>query len=216
MLLCIGFVSTLIFIQIFVQEHKDTTVPVLIGLDTAAANLKLEKLGLQVHKKENIYHFKYKAGVIVDQSPKPGLEVSQGRDIYVVVSSGIDPDWKSGLLKQSNQQRTSFLSAQGVKNIETHLVCLEKNSSPTLLDASWDPDTKILHLLKSDQACEKPWVFKGLARAKDFSNLERDAREKKISVKKVTSMGAHENLSTNPSSGEILGTGDIIVIQARP
>lgn len=86
------FIMVLIFDSILmpsiIKEEDNVKVPELIGKSLTDAEALISQSGLKVAKITEQSSTEYAQGTVINQEPKPGVEVKSGRSIYLTVSTG--------------------------------------------------------------------------------------------------------------------------------
>ncbi|MBW2060686.1 MAG: PASTA domain-containing protein [Deltaproteobacteria bacterium] len=79
-------VSAYLTTRLIIKSEPEVTVPDLTGLDSIAALKVLSKLGLNLKVQGFNYSDQVPKDQIMDQDPKPGMQVKKDRDIRVIIS----------------------------------------------------------------------------------------------------------------------------------
>jgi len=75
----------------YTRHGQHIEVPTLVGLDQESASATLEGTGLTLEVSDFRYEASAKEGEIVEQHPKPGSYVKEGRIIYLTINTGKIP-----------------------------------------------------------------------------------------------------------------------------
>ena len=78
---------TLLFLGIYTRHGQNVEVPTLEGLQLNEASTILKAKGLQAEVVDSIYRRDAVPGAILDQTPKAGNKVKEGRSIYLTIYS---------------------------------------------------------------------------------------------------------------------------------
>jgi beta-lactam-binding protein with PASTA domain len=104
----------LFFLNIYTRHGQNVVVPALEGLQVEEANTILKSKGLHAAVVDSIYHRDAVPGAIMDQTPKSGNKVKEGRAIYITIYS-VSPQQVAvpGLVDYSTRQATALLNSMG-------------------------------------------------------------------------------------------------------
>jgi len=104
----------LLFLNIYTRHRQNVMVPALEGLQVEEANTILNAKGLHATVVDSIYNRDAVPGAIMDQTPKGGNKVKEGRSIYITIYS-ISPRQIAvpGLVDYSTRQATALLNSMG-------------------------------------------------------------------------------------------------------
>lgn len=80
-------VSTLYFLNIYTRHGQNIVVPDLNGLQANEAELILKSKGLSALVIDSIFKLDAVPGAVIDQTPKAGNKVKEGRSIYITIYS---------------------------------------------------------------------------------------------------------------------------------
>lgn len=97
--------------------HGETiSVPNLTGLKVKDAEDILEEKGLRYMVNDSVFDSKAKRGAIIDQDPKPDVQVKHNRTIYLTVNAVLPPKVKMpNLVDLSLRQTTAVLETYGLR-----------------------------------------------------------------------------------------------------
>ncbi|MCM1483223.1 MAG: PASTA domain-containing protein [Muribaculaceae bacterium] len=121
LMLCVGVVlvwlSTL-WLDSWTDHGHYATVPDVKGLPYEQALDSLESRGFEVELTDSVYNDKLRPGTVVEQNPKVGTKVKNGRLIYITVNA-FSPRTVTlpNLVDTSLRQAKSILEGLGLKNI---------------------------------------------------------------------------------------------------
>lgn len=90
MALCLGIILYFIVnlcLNIYTRHGQKLIVPTMIGHTVAEAETMAAKDELRLEIIDSLYMPKQKPGMILDQSPKPGMGVKSGRRVFLVVNA---------------------------------------------------------------------------------------------------------------------------------
>jgi beta-lactam-binding protein with PASTA domain len=109
---------TLILLGIYTRHGQNVEVPTLEGLQLNEAFTILTSLGLQGEVVDSIYRRDAVPGAILDQTPKAGNKVKEGRSIYITIYSRT-PQQVSvpGLEDYSSRQAIALLKSMGFNQL---------------------------------------------------------------------------------------------------
>lgn len=82
------------FTSFYTRHGESTQVPKVIGMPAENAFAILDNNDLEMMIVDSVYQEDLKPMTIVEQDPKPGMNVKPGRKIYVTVNTGIKPKVK--------------------------------------------------------------------------------------------------------------------------
>lgn len=111
---------SLLWLDIWTSHGKYEVVPQVKGLSYDLAVGQLEASGFEVELADSIYDSKTRPGTVVEQNPKVGIKVKEGRVVYLTITA-FEPKMVvvPMLTDVSERQARSVLEALGVKNIHT-------------------------------------------------------------------------------------------------
>jgi len=90
-------------------------VPMLIGLDEAAAQAALTDAGLSASPLPDAYSSETEAGKVLKQTPDPGEQIAKGSAVQYVVSRGVETAKVPDVRGQSKDAASSVLTDAGFK-----------------------------------------------------------------------------------------------------
>lgn len=104
----------LLFLNVYTRHRQNVVVPTLEGLQVNEANTILHAKGLHAEIVDSIYRRDAVPGAIIDQTPKAGNKVKEGRSIYITIYSRT-PQQVSvpGLVDYSTRQAVALLNSLG-------------------------------------------------------------------------------------------------------
>jgi beta-lactam-binding protein with PASTA domain len=104
----------LLFLNVYTRHGQNVEVPTLEGLQINEANTILHAKGLHAEIVDSIYRRDAVPGAIIDQTPKAGNKVKEGRSIYITIYSRT-PQQVSvpGLVDYSSRQAVALLNSLG-------------------------------------------------------------------------------------------------------
>lgn len=112
------WIST-IWLDSWTDHGHYATVPNIKGMPYDAALDSLNKLGFEVELSDSVYDNKAKPGTVMDQSPKDGTKVKNGRLIYLTVNAFSTRSVTiPGLVDTSRRQAESILRGLGLTNLQ--------------------------------------------------------------------------------------------------
>ncbi len=111
------WVSTF-WLDSWTDHGKFATVPNVKGMSYDQALQKLNSEGFEVELSDSLYDTKCKPGTVIEQNPKMGTKVKNGRLIYLTVNA-FSPRSVTipGLTDTSLRQAQSILQGLGIKNV---------------------------------------------------------------------------------------------------
>lgn len=149
-IICCGLLLillALLLLGVYTRHGQNVAVPVLEGLQLNEASTILHARGLKAEVVDSIYRRDAVPGAILDQTPKAGNKVKEGRSIYITIYSQT-PQQVSvpGLVDYSTRQASALLNSLGFTQLSTEeipaeyagLVVAVKYRGKTLL-----PDEKV-------------------------------------------------------------------------
>ncbi len=116
----------LLFLGVYTRHGQNVAVPVLEGLQVNEANTILHAQGLKAEVVDSIYRRDAVPGAILDQTPKAGNKVKEGRSIYITIYSRT-PQQVSvpGLVDYSTRQASALLNSLGFTQLSTEEIPAE-------------------------------------------------------------------------------------------
>jgi beta-lactam-binding protein with PASTA domain len=109
---------SLLFLRFYTRHGQNVVVPALEGLQVSEANTLLNARGLHVEVVDSIYDRNAVPGAIIDQTPKGGNKVKEGRSIYITIYSKSPQQIAvPGLVDYSTRQATALLNSMGFNQI---------------------------------------------------------------------------------------------------
>ncbi len=84
-----------------IHSGDSVKVPHLIGKSLESAKVLVDNADLDIEKISEQYSESIPAGVVINQIPKPGLLVKEGRNVYLTVSKGMETVKMPFLIGQS-------------------------------------------------------------------------------------------------------------------
>lgn len=123
-LIAIGIVAvlllvvTLLFLNVYTRHGHNVVVPELQGLQAEEAEAILKSKGLTVQVIDSIFKVGAVPGSIIEQTPKPGNNVKEGRSIYLTIYA-YNPQQISvpELVDFSSRQAVALLNSIGFNEI---------------------------------------------------------------------------------------------------
>src|SRR5690554_4317413 len=111
-------ILSLIFLNFYTRHGHNVVVPRLEGLQIEEANTILNAKGLHVEIVDSVYRRDAVPGAILDQTPKAGNKVKEGRSIYITIYSRT-PQQVSvpGLEDYSSRQAIALLKSMGFNQL---------------------------------------------------------------------------------------------------
>lgn len=114
LLLIVLSAVVLFLLKIYTNHGESIDVPNVVGLYELEAQQVIDKAGLEMEVIDSVYIRDQKPGVIVEQTPKQGLNVKSGRVIYLTINSNSKKEITiPNLIGVSERQATSTLSTLG-------------------------------------------------------------------------------------------------------
>ena len=109
---------TLLFLNFYTRHGQQVVIPSLEGLQANEANTLLQAKGLHAEIVDSVYYADGVPGAIIDQTPKAGNKVKEGRAIYVTIYSRT-PQMVAvpGLVDYSTRQAMALLTSMGFSQI---------------------------------------------------------------------------------------------------
>ena len=80
----VGFVSLLLWLRHYTNHGVEISVPDITGLYVEEAQITLGAEGLQLAIIDSTYSQKTPLGTLLEQNPKAGSKVKQGRTVYAI------------------------------------------------------------------------------------------------------------------------------------
>ena len=109
---------TLLFLGIYTRHGQNVEVPTLEGLQLNEASTILKAKGLQAEVVDSIYRRDAVPGAILDQTPKAGNKVKEGRSIYLTIYSRTAQQVSvPGLVDYSTRQASALLKSLGFNQL---------------------------------------------------------------------------------------------------
>jgi Uncharacterized protein conserved in bacteria len=107
-------VLALLLLRVYTKHGQNVVVPTLHGLQLEEVNTILRAKGLHAEVVDSIYQRDAVPGAILDQTPKAGNKVKEGRAIYITVFSK-NPQQVAvpGLVDYSTRQAVALLNSMG-------------------------------------------------------------------------------------------------------
>ena len=168
--------------------------------------------GLKVNIREKKPHFFIAEHTVLAQSIVAGDIVPQGREVYVDISSGTDPDWKKEVLDQSFEQVQVYLQQQNIAYISIYHVCAQAPSN-LVIDAQWEEQPKKMNLLLEDRVCFEPWVLKDVQKARYLESFAKELRNQGMEIRLLGNMDKHDKVVTDPLPGSIVKKNEFVIIR---
>lgn len=204
---------------------EKTEVPYLINLSSAEAQAKLQQAGLADGEIKTRFSETVTVGVVMDQSPKPGIMVDEGTPVDLVISSG--PDIKSTIVPSvmGLPLQTARTRIQNAGMIVGDEYPQESAVVPDgyIISQSIPPNTEV-----EEGASIGLWVSTGSKPPEPVQpaegtkvltiNLPEGSRDVKVTVKKYqdgveeTEYQRRHDASEGPLKVEITGKGEIRVV----
>ncbi len=108
----------LLFLSIYTRHGQQVVIPSLEGLQAEEANTLLRAKGLRAEIVDSVYFRDGVPGAVIDQTPKAGNKVKEGRAIYITIYSRTPqlvsvPD----LVDYSTRQAMAMLTSMGFNQI---------------------------------------------------------------------------------------------------
>lgn len=121
-------VSTLYFLNIYTRHGQNIIVPDLNGLQADEAEQMLRSKGLSALVIDSIFKLDAVPGAVIDQTPRAGNKVKEGRSIYITIYS-YNPQQISipELVDYSSRQAISLLNSIGFSDIIIEEIPAEYN-----------------------------------------------------------------------------------------
>lgn len=117
---------SLFFLNVYTRHGQNVTVPTLENLQIGEANTILNAKGLHAEIVDSVYHRDAAPGGIIDQTPKAGNKVKQGRAIYLTIYA-TNPQMVAipELTDYSTRQATALLNSIGFSQLSIEEVPAE-------------------------------------------------------------------------------------------
>lgn len=107
-----------LWLDTWTSHGEYATVPEVKGMPYDMALQTLESQGFEVELSDSVYDNSSRPGTVIDQNPKVGTKVKEGRLIYLTVNAFSTRSVTiPGLTDTSLRQAQSILSGLGIKNI---------------------------------------------------------------------------------------------------
>ncbi len=87
LLLVVGSVAAHFTLRLITRHSVRLEVPNFIGLDLSGAQSMAERLDLNIIINDSLHAPAYRAGEVLDQLPRGGVEVKPGRSVYIVINA---------------------------------------------------------------------------------------------------------------------------------
>lgn len=108
----------LLLLGFYTRHGQNVEVPTLEGLQLNEAYTILNSLGLHGEVVDSIYRRDAVPGAILDQTPKAGNKVKEGRSIYITIySSTVQQVSVPGLQDYSSRQAIALLKSMGFNQL---------------------------------------------------------------------------------------------------
>ncbi|MDR0421596.1 MAG: PASTA domain-containing protein [Proteiniphilum sp.] len=119
-------VLTLLFLNVYTRHGQNVVVPALENLQTGEASVILRAKGLHAEVVDSIYQRDAVPGAIMDQTPKAGNKVKEGRAIYLTIYSN-SPQMIAipELTDYSTRQASALLNSMGFSQLSIQEVPAE-------------------------------------------------------------------------------------------
>lgn len=113
----------LLFLDNWTNHGQETEVPSVRGISYDMACQQLAAGGFECEVTDSVYDTTSRPGTVMDQSPKPGSKVKEGRLVYVTINA-FSPKTVAvpNLADMSVRQAQSTLNALGITKIDIHHV----------------------------------------------------------------------------------------------
>ncbi|MDE5687695.1 MAG: PASTA domain-containing protein [Paramuribaculum sp.] len=110
----------LVWLDFWTDHGHYETVPQVKGLSYDVAVGQLESMGYTAEVSDSIYDSRTRPGTVVEQNPKVGTKVKEGRVVYLTITA-FEPKMVTVpmLVDVSERQARSALEGLGIKNIRT-------------------------------------------------------------------------------------------------
>lgn len=110
----------LVWLDFWTDHGHYETVPQVKGLTYDLAVGQLESMGFTAEVSDSIYDAGARPGTVVEQNPKVGTKVKEGRVVYLTITA-FEPKMVTVpmLVDVSERQARSALEGLGIKNIRT-------------------------------------------------------------------------------------------------
>lgn len=102
------------FMPLAVGHGKEVRVPDVGGLGYEAAETRLAEVGLEGRKVNERVSPEWRAGVVLDQDPKPGFSTREGRIVGLVVSLGRGEVAVPDVIGESFRHAEIILTREGI------------------------------------------------------------------------------------------------------
>ncbi|WP_294083828.1 PASTA domain-containing protein [Proteiniphilum sp. UBA5384] len=119
-------ILALLLLNIYTRHGQNVIVPALENLQIEEANTILKGKGLHAEIVDSVYHRDAVPGAIIDQTPKAGNKVKEGRAIYLTIYSK-NPQMIAvpELADYSSRQASALLNSLGFNQISIQEVPAE-------------------------------------------------------------------------------------------
>ena len=115
LLVVIGW-AILKFLDFYTLHGETVTVPEVIGYQVNELDEMLEEKGLRYTIVDSVYFSDYKSGAVVDQDPKPDLQVKIDRMLYLTINATEPPKVQMpNLVDFSLRQAMAIIESSGLK-----------------------------------------------------------------------------------------------------
>lgn len=117
---------SLVLLHFYTRHGQNVEVPALENLQIEEANTILKAKGLHVEIVDSVYQRDAVPGAIIDQKPKPGNKVKEGRAIYLTINAK-DPQMVAvpELTDYSIRQASALLNSIGFTQLSIQEVPAE-------------------------------------------------------------------------------------------
>lgn len=162
---CVVVWLALVWLDIWTDHGHYETVPQVKGLsyELAAGQLRAEGFGVEIS--DSVYDTKTRPGTVIEQNPKVGTKVKEGRMVYLTVTAFEAKMVSVPMLTDvSERQARSILEGLGIKNIVTvrvpsefrDLVLGAKRDNVPLAPGTRVPVTSVITLEVGEGYAEQP------------------------------------------------------------
>lgn len=144
-LLVIGFIMNQWILPYFIHSGKSVQVPNLVGINIESAKNMLNNSNLDVEKIYEQYSELIPKGVVINQVPKAGLSVKEGRNVYLTVSKGKETVKMPFLIGQSLSNARRTLQTNGLNVGEITYTASEMYGRDTVTVQSINANQEVVY-----------------------------------------------------------------------
>jgi serine/threonine-protein kinase len=218
--LLIAIVVDLWILPFIIHSGSAVKTPYLVGKNIENAKQLIKSADLDLEKVSEQYSDVYPAGTVMNQIPKPGLQVLEGRNVYLTVSKGKETVKMPFLIGQSLAVARRTLQTSGLILGEVFYANSEGYGRDTVLSQSMNANTDVVYgatiNLTVSRGSEIQIAVPNLVGASYSEALEL-LTGSGLTILKIDTV-AHETympntvVSQSPASGELVGKNGGVTI----